>query len=131
MNEMTVLVVEPGKTPYVKSIPSGLASLQHEVDGYIQAVYPWEDDFCAIICDEEAKLKGKPLNRALRDEDNHVYDVIAGTFLIVGLGNENFTSLESKHIRKYSTLFTSPEVFIRIDERIIVLPIEDVSCSTR
>ena len=54
-DNITVLVVEPEKKPYVKSIPSGLASLQHEVGGYIQAIYPWPDDPCAIICDEEAK----------------------------------------------------------------------------
>ena len=131
MNEITVLVVEPGKKPYVKSIPSGLASLQHEVGGYIQAIYPWADDPCAIVCDEEAKLKGKPMNRALRDEDGHIYDIVAGTFLIIGLDSERFTSLESKYIQKYSTLFAFPEVFLHIDERIIVIPVEDASCSTR
>lgn len=44
---------------------------QHEVGGHIQAVYP-HDDPVAIICDEEGKRKGSPLNRALRDEDGHV-----------------------------------------------------------
>ena len=59
--KMTVLVIEPEKKPYVKDISSGLASLQKEVGGYIQAVYPF-DDPVAIICDEEAKLTGKELN---------------------------------------------------------------------
>ena len=121
MNEMTVLVVEPGKKPYVKSIPSDLASLQHEVGGYIQAIYPWEDDFCAIICDEEAKLKGKPYNRVLRDEDGDIYDVIAGTFLVVGLSEDSFASLDSKFIRKYSELFHNPEAFIRVGNQLIIV----------
>ena len=52
-NEMiSVLVVEPEKKPYVKEISSGLSSLQKEVGGYIQAVYPYEEPV-AIICDEE------------------------------------------------------------------------------
>ena len=38
------------------------------MDGYIEAIYPY-DDPVALICGEEAKLEGKPLNRALRDED--------------------------------------------------------------
>jgi len=38
---ITVLVVEPKKKPYVKSISSGLKSLQQEVGGYIEALYPW------------------------------------------------------------------------------------------
>lgn len=117
---ITVLVVEPEKAPYVKSIPPGLASLQQEVGGYIQAVYPW-DDPCAIICDEEGKLKINQYNRVLRDEDGDIYDVIAGTFLIVGLGEDNFASLESKYIRKYSELFAVPELFIRYGNRLIVI----------
>ena len=51
--KISVLVVEPEKKPYAKEISSELSSLQHEVGGYIQAVYPYEEPV-AIICDEEA-----------------------------------------------------------------------------
>ena len=61
---MKVLVVAPEKEPYVKEISSGLSSLQKEVGGFIEAVYPFEDPV-AIICNEEGKLEGLPLNRAL------------------------------------------------------------------
>ena len=47
---ITVLVVEPEKKPYVKEISPGLSSLQNEVGGYIEAVYPYEEPV-AIICD--------------------------------------------------------------------------------
>ena len=73
-DKITVLMVEPEKKPYVKEIDPGLSSLQHEVGGYIQAVYPFAEPV-AIICDEEAKLIGKPLNRALRDEDGDIYEI--------------------------------------------------------
>lgn len=46
---MKVLRVEQYKAPFVKEIDPGLESLQHEVDGWIQAVYPFEDPV-AIIC---------------------------------------------------------------------------------
>ena len=122
--KITVLVVDSLKKPYVKEIDSGLTSLQNEVGGYIQAVYPWTE-LCAIVCDDEAKLKGKELNRALRDEDGKIYDVVAGTFLIVGLSEDSFTSLTDEQIQQFSEKFAVPEMFVRINETIVVLPVED------
>ena len=121
IEKMKVLVVEPMKKPYIKEIDSGLESLQHEVGGYIQAVYPWAE-MCGLVCDEEAKLNGKELNRALRDEDGNIYDVVAGTFLIVGLGEDDFTSLAPEHIEQFQTLFSVPEVFVVIGGKLLVLP---------
>ncbi len=122
--KINVLVVEPEKKPYAKEISSGLSSLQHEVGGYIQAVYPYEEPV-AIICDEEAKLTGKQLNRALRDEDGKIYDVVAGTFLIVGLGEEDFSSLTPEHAKQFKEKFDTPEMFMRLNGRLVVLPMED------
>jgi len=122
--KINVLVVEPEKKPYAKEISSGLSSLQHEVGGYIQAVYPYEEPV-AIICDEEAKLTGKQLNRVLRDEDGKIYDVVAGTFLIVGLGEEDFTSLTPEHAKQFKEKFDTPEMFMRLNGRLVVLPMED------
>ena len=42
--KMKVLVVEPMQEPYVKEIDAGLKSLQKEVGGRIQALYP----FCLL-----------------------------------------------------------------------------------
>lgn len=123
--KINVLVVEPEKKPYAKEISSGLSSLQHEVGGYIQAVYPYEEPV-AIICDEEAKLTGKELNRALRDEDGKIYDVVAGTFLVVGLGEDNFSSLTPEHLKQFKEKFDTPEMFMRLNGKLVVLPMEDV-----
>ena len=122
--KMTVLVIEPEKKPYVKDISSGLASLQKEVGGFIEAVYPFEEPV-AIICDEEAKLKGSQLNRTLRDDEGHIYDVVAGTFLVVGLGEENFTSLHPDLIKKFSDFYHTPEMFIRMDGKVVVMPLRE------
>ena len=65
--KLTVLVVEPGKEPYEKEIEPGLRSLQTEVGGDIAAVYPF-DDPVALVLNDEGKLIGLDLNRALRDE---------------------------------------------------------------
>ena len=121
--KMTVLVVEPMKEPYTKEISPGLSSLQHEVDGYIQAIYPYEDSV-AIVCNEEGKLEGMPLNRGLRDEDGELYDVVAGTFLVVGLSEEDFASLPPDMIQKYTEHFKTPEQFISVNGRIEVCPVK-------
>lgn len=38
---MNVLMIEPGKAPYVTDIGNDLHSMQQAVGGYIQAVYPY------------------------------------------------------------------------------------------
>ena len=120
-SKITVLVVEPLMEPYVKEIDSGLKALQKEVGGYIQVVYPFEEPV-AIICNEEGKLNGEPLNRALRDEDGHVYDIVAGTFLIVGLSEDNFCSLSEEHIEQFTQEFKAPEMFARANGKILIMP---------
>ena len=120
-SKITVLVVEPLMEPYVKEIDSGLKSLQKEVGSYIQAVYPFEEPV-AIICNEEGKLNGEPLNRALRDEDGHVYDIVAGTFLITGLSEDDFCSLSEAHIEQFTQEFKAPEMFARANGKILIMP---------
>lgn len=118
---MKVLRVEQYKPPFVKEIDPGLESLQSEVDGWIEAIYPFEDDV-ALICNEEGKINGLELNRALRDENGEVLDVIAGPFLIVGIGEEDFDSLSDDMIEKYRDIFAQPEVFIRTNSGLLVMP---------
>ena len=125
----TVLVVEPGRTPYVKEIDSGLKSLQTEVGGWIEAIYPFEEEV-DLICNEEGKLSDLPLNRALRDSDGEIYDIIAGTFLVVGLGEEDFCSLSDEYIKKFSERFKRPEKFKERRGKIIMQRIESEDCES-
>lgn len=102
---MKVLVVEPGKRPYTAEIPAGLETLQKMVGGLIQAVYPFEDDV-ALIAHDEGKLLGLPFNRPLYDENGVMYDILVGTFLVVGLTEDDFGSLSEKMIEKYTEVFS-------------------------
>ena len=117
---LTVLVVEPGKAPYQAAIGADLKSLQQVVGGYIESISPY-DDPVAIICNEEGKLMGLPLNRALFDDDGHVYDIVSGNFLIVGLGEENFTDLSPDLMERYGEQFKYPEKFARLAGEIIAV----------
>ena len=119
---MNVLVVEPMKKPYNKEIDDSLESLQREVGGYIEVHYPFGDRV-ALICHGEGKLIGMELNRALRYGDGALYDVIAGTFLIAGLSEENFDSLSPELSEKYEKLFHTPERFFRLGKEIIAVPV--------
>lgn len=115
---MDVLIVEPEKAPRMASITGDLNSLQQVVGGYIEAVYPY-DDPVAIVCHEEGKLIGLPLNRKLED-----YDIIAGTFIICGLGEEDFDSLTPELAEKYREKFADPEIFMKMGNRIVAIRIK-------
>lgn len=109
--KMKILVVEPAKRPYVKEIDHTLEEMQKVVGDSIQALYPFED-LVGLICNDEAKiLPGFLPNRALRDEDGNVYDIIYGTFFISGLGEEDFCSLDDELIEKFRKYYKYPQLF--------------------
>lgn len=110
---MKVVLVEPGKQATVQTIGSSLEAMQSVVGGNIQAIYPFDDE-AALVCNEEGKLMGMPLNRVLVDKDtNTVIDGIVGTFFVCGLGEEDFTDLTDEQAKEYCDLFCISEaVFI-------------------
>jgi len=122
--EMTVLLIEPEARPKVVTMETGLKPLQEAVGGYIEAVYPFNEPV-AIIVNEEGKLNGLPLNRALRHKNGEIYDIIAGNMLIVGVSPEDFTSLEPRFLKKFQQMFQQPEAFIRMGRSVIAVPIPE------
>ena len=121
---MNVLMVEPGKAPYETQIGDDLQSMQALVGGYIQAVYPFEQPV-ALVCRESGKLDGLTLNRALRDADGDVYDIVAGKFFIVGLGQSDFTDLPHELAEQFAEQFRQPEIFMHVDDKIVAAPMPD------
>ena len=124
-NTLSVLKIAPGQYPQQVEIDNDLKALQQAVDGSIGASCPFADDPVAIVYNDDAKLMGLPLNRALRDEDGQMYDAVAGTFLVVGLGEEDFASLTPELAQKYEQLFHQPEAFLKLGNRLLVLPVPD------
>ena len=123
---LDVLLVKPNEHPQNISIGAELKDLQEAVGGSIDAVYPFADPV-AIVYNDDGKLMGLPLNRALWDEDGLMYDVIAGTFLVVGLGEEDFVSLSPELAQKYEEEFHQPEAFLPLGRRLMVIPVPDES----
>ncbi len=70
-NDITVLLVEPGKYPREVKIENTLETMQEIVGGYIEKYMPFDDEV-AIICNEEGKMNGAELNRAIYSEPENV-----------------------------------------------------------
>ena len=121
---LDVLLVQPGMYPQKVTIGAELQDFQDAVGGSIAASYPF-DDPVAIVYNDEGKLTGLPLNRALRDEHGQMYDAVAGTFLVVGLGEEDFASMTPQLAQKYEKHFHQPEAFIKLGKRLLVVPVPD------
>ena len=120
---MQVVVVEPKKKPIMQDIDSGLESMQKIVGGSIEAVYPF-DEPVALICNEEGKLLNLPLNRALRDDEGTVYDIISGTFFVCAAppDSDRFAGLTDQHVKTYMERFAVPEMFLNVGGDLFVLP---------
>lgn len=78
-----------------------------------------------MICNEEGKLNGLPLNRALWDEDGTLYDIISGTFFLCAAppDAENFQSLSEEQLLYYEERFHCPEMFLNVNGKLVCLPI--------
>ena len=117
-----VVLVEPGKQTRTAEIGASLEALQRTVGGSIEAYYPFAEQVC-IVCNEEGKINGLPLNRAIRDEDTgEIIDIIAGTFFICDCSGESFGSLSTEQQKRYLEKYRNPERFFRVGETIEAVP---------
>lgn len=109
--EIRVLVVDPFKEPYERTVPNTLKAHQSLVGGYIEVISPFSDTGIVLICNEEGKLNGLPYNRSIGDRD-----IIAGTFFLCGVNDRNgsFASLTPEQAKRYKQVFKTPEFHVHI-----------------
>lgn len=109
--KIRILLVQPGKHPVEKTIPHTLKTLQELVQGTTEIVYPWPDQRIALVCNDESKLTGQPLNRVLPEIQN----IIAGDFFLCGLHYTNngsdLCSLSPDQMEKMKERFHDPYLF--------------------
>ena len=75
------------------------------------------------IVNDEGKIGGLPLNRAIRDEDTHeIVDIVAGTFFICDCRGESFGSLTKEQQKRYLEKYRLPERFFRTRDGIESVP---------
>lgn len=97
--------------------------MQRIVSGNIQAAY-YFDEPVALVCNEEGKINGSELNRAVKDESGKMTDIIAGTFFICGIGEDKFTSLQPEYRDKFERMFKNPEAFLKMGKGVMAIPVE-------
>ncbi len=95
------LLVRPYELPEEIEIDNTLEAKQHLVGGYIECVYPENDNSVVFVCNEEGKINGMKHNRDIG------YDVIYGPFIILGddYDNGDFKSLTDDQLLKYKMRF--------------------------
>ena len=98
--KINVLLIEPGKYPKQIEIEDTLEAMQETVGGYIEEYMPFDDEV-AIVCNEEGKMNGAELNRAIYSDDKEILDIIAGKFFIAYAPIES----ESLHILSEQTIW--------------------------
>ena len=113
-NKMRVILCRPGEKAETIELEDSLRAMQEMVGGRIEEYMPWEEEV-AIICNEEGKMMGLPLNRGIKDEKGHLQDIIAGDFFIcyAPVESEKFLSMPPELEEKYLKKFEMPEMFFR------------------
>ena len=108
--KIKVLLFRPGEYARTVEIDDTLEGMQEAVGGWIEEYMPFEDEV-AIVCNEEGKIQGLPLSRAIYDDEGQLLDIIAGDFFIAyaPIESEKFLSIPPELEKKYLDKYGLPE----------------------
>ncbi len=109
VEQMTVLVVEPGYAPYEKTIPNTLEAKQELVGGLITAIYPYEE-MVAIVANDEGILLNMEFNRSVEGG----YGGVFGSFFVCGLTEDDFCSLPPDQMERFKKKFHKAEILLGV-----------------
>jgi len=107
VEQMTVLMVEPGYVPYEKTIPNTLEAKQELVGGLITAIYPYEE-MVAIVANDEGILLNMDFNRSVEGG----YGGVFGPFFVCGLTEDDFCSLPPDQMERFKKKFHKAEILV-------------------
>jgi hypothetical protein len=110
--DIQVVIVEPMKKPYKKTIPNEHEVFQRIVGGYTENVTIGITDTgvnIAIVINEQGKIKKLSLNRRIINHKMKVVDFLVGTFFLTAYnlqgGNVSLSDEEAaKLIKKFSPI---------------------------
>lgn len=107
---MKAIVIKPGKYAQITEIEPTHSTLRTLVGGNIEMTYPFEDEYLAVISNEEAKLLDLPPNRAARRNDGSVADIYCGTMVVVALAPEGeYRDITNKEAKTVLQMWGPPE----------------------
>ena len=108
--KLKAIVIKPGKFARVKDLDLSYHTLRTLVGGNIEMTYPFEDEYLAVISNEESKLLDLPPNRAARRTDGSVADIYCGTMVVVALAPEGeYRSLTNREAKTVLQMWGPPE----------------------
>lgn len=110
--EIQIVVVEPQKTPYKKTIPNNLEAMHDIVGGYIEIVRMNQKTQngaeLIITVNEEGKIIGLPFNRNIMG-----FDILAGTFFISAANKQgDNVSIDDITANRLIKQFSGIEVYL-------------------
>ena len=91
---MKVLYKKPGEAPEIREVENDLKPLQELVGGYIETVKVGD---VVIICNEEGKLKGLPINFFVNA--NGYIDAIVGPAIFCRSEGFDFTDIKDEDVK--------------------------------
>lgn len=111
-----VLVCEPGKIPYVKTIKNDWQDMSQIVGGFLEFVRIYPGAPVSIVCNDEGMIRGMPLNRhifhAYPGGEVKYYVSIYGPFFLVGTDGPDTISLTQEEIERLSDEFRKETVIL-------------------
>ena len=108
--KLKAIVIKPGKFARVKDIDLSYHTLRTLVGGNIEMTYPFEDEYLAVISNEESKLLDLPPNRAARRPDGTIADIYCGTMVVVALAPEGeYRDLTNREAKTVLQMWGVPE----------------------
>jgi hypothetical protein len=113
-DDIQIVVVEPMKKPYKKTIPNTLEAMQEIVAGYIE-ILPFgkteSGGNLAITLNEEGKMVNLPFNRKVNGKT--FSDILVGTFFITAFNMQGDNiSLDDLQCERLMKRFLGLEVYL-------------------
>ena len=107
----SILVVEPGKAPYLKTIAVTLENLCKEVGGILAETCPYEPNI-TVCYNADYMINGSEPNRVIKNDNGALFGILCGTFLVVQRDSTNrITSLSDDLAQKYTELLKDPVAY--------------------
>ena len=108
--KLKAIVIKPGKFAREEDLDLSYHGLRTLVGGNIEMTYPFEDEYLAVISNEESKLLDLPPNRAIRSADGSVIDIYCGTMVVVALAQEGeYRDLTRREAKTVLQMWGPPE----------------------
>lgn len=94
MEYIEIVMIRPGRKAERMKIPNELSTMQSMVEGYIEVISSHLNRNICYVVNEDGKLRNLPYNKTVEGHQ------LFGNILVIGIRNNDFTSLTEDEIRR-------------------------------